>query len=531
MDSGRDLRRMARGERCGECGSKKWYLQDGLRFCEQGHQVQGFVQYEVSDDLDAGRLGAVTRKEKEKRASEKRQLSGRQGKVLYLEALQLMLRNQVLWLVQHRQHGEELETVVRDLWDLRIRGSSTLLQDSQDGDQSQLEMFSSQTQPEEAPGDERSEPRAQSWNPERGARWPMPRLPETLALCYLGSLLLRAPLRQGELVSWVNEGSMPYKRAFKGLPSEMQDRMPSPYVKVFKSLNYSVFSGDELSKTVMDLVQSYHLNYKMIFPEICCASILVQYAKELALPIECIVVAKRLASSLRSDFEFHVDKHRTLPLDHPETRIITILVIATKLCFPFGGSPSSLKGSNTIDLPRFDWKCWEDGMNRESRGESDYEENAKITKTTPSELVHMSEKEFNAYCAQLLMLSGRKNDGPLTQYFSSGSLDESTLPEYREAEEEAHVRACRLLSRTLQPPPHPESAEPGSSACTVQPMYENFRCVSDLSKTAASFYQAAGKAAGVSLDALVRAVYMQEQQIIAWQEKRRSSSARQSDDP
>ena len=40
MEARRDLRRMPKGERCPECGSQKWYLQDGLRFCARGHQIE-----------------------------------------------------------------------------------------------------------------------------------------------------------------------------------------------------------------------------------------------------------------------------------------------------------------------------------------------------------------------------------------------------------------------------------------------------------------------------------------------------------
>lgn len=35
-----DLRKFPRGERCPECGARKWYLEYGLRFCSNGHQVE-----------------------------------------------------------------------------------------------------------------------------------------------------------------------------------------------------------------------------------------------------------------------------------------------------------------------------------------------------------------------------------------------------------------------------------------------------------------------------------------------------------
>lgn len=64
----------------------------------------------------------------------------------------------------------------------------------------------------------------------------------------------------------------------------MQDRLPSVYVKVLKLPLRSSLQGGVLYRTVMDLVLSYHLNYGMVFPEISSVSLLVQYAKMLALP-------------------------------------------------------------------------------------------------------------------------------------------------------------------------------------------------------------------------------------------------------
>lgn len=180
-------------------------------------QPQGFIQFDVGDLDDSGPLGAVSRRKKETRDNEKRHLTGQAGKLLYLEALQLILRNQVLWMVREKGHMDELETVIRDLWDLRIRGAGAIAvqDDATSGDE--LEMFSSQPTAEDGKtataAGLRSSQRAQSWDPERALGWPMPRMPDSLALCYLGCLLLRIPTRLGELVNWANHGGFPYRRA------------------------------------------------------------------------------------------------------------------------------------------------------------------------------------------------------------------------------------------------------------------------------------------------------------------------------
>jgi RNA polymerase I-specific transcription initiation factor RRN7 len=158
-------------------------------------------------------MGAVARREKEKRTTEKRQLGGQEGRSLFIEAMQLLLRKQASFLVRIKGHKEELETVVRDLWDLRIRAYTSIAPDT-DATKMELELFSSQptSSHEERDIGWRSRSRAQSWDPERGSDWPMPRMKDTVALCYLGCVLLKIPTRLGDLLRWVSNGSMPYLR-------------------------------------------------------------------------------------------------------------------------------------------------------------------------------------------------------------------------------------------------------------------------------------------------------------------------------
>ncbi|RKL21806.1 hypothetical protein BFJ68_g2118 [Fusarium oxysporum] len=266
MDERRDLRKFPRGERCPECGARRWYLENGLRFCSNGHQVEGFIQFDIGDDVDAGQLGKKTKKDKEVKEKELRHLTGQAGKNLFLECLQLVLRQQLLWLVQSEGHREELETVVRDLWDLRIRGSGALLAEEetqQTGDG--LAIFSSQptgTENDDTP--KKQGARARSWNPEDNPDWP-----------------------------------------FYDLPEEMQDRLPSAYTRALKLPLRSSLRGIDLHNAVLDLALSYHHNYGMVFPAINDTPTIVHFARQLTLPdypeillMSAIVVAAKLCFPL-----------------------------------------------------------------------------------------------------------------------------------------------------------------------------------------------------------------------------------------
>ena len=106
----------------------------------------------------------------------------------------------------------ELETVVKDLWSLRLQ----LLKSKTDATSDEDTLFSSQPQSKvDATSDEDmfgSQPQSQTETDDEhegtGRKWKvrgkeMPRLIETLGLCYLGMILLRLPVSIGEMHRYV----------------------------------------------------------------------------------------------------------------------------------------------------------------------------------------------------------------------------------------------------------------------------------------------------------------------------------------
>ncbi|RCI14103.1 hypothetical protein L249_8071 [Ophiocordyceps polyrhachis-furcata BCC 54312] len=534
------LQRMPRGERCPDCGSRRWYSQDGLRFCQRGHRIEGFLEFDVEDGQLDVRPGRAIRKEKEAQKVEQRQLRGNQGKSLYLEALQLLLRNQLLWLVNTKGHCDELESVVRDLWDLRIRGSIFLAAEDEASSHDDQDNFSSQPQSE---GEQQAawvlRTRAQRWDSELGVNWPMPRLHETIALCYLGLQLLKIPTRQAQLLVWANNGEMPYKTAvsftatldngwagahnlfkFRDLPQEMRQRMPTSYARVLQRPLCVSITGGELSRAVMNLILSYHLNYAMTFPQLRWVPLLVQYAESLALPVESIAATKRLAGLLHARFHFPVESSRILPLDHPEIHLMALLVIATKLCFPFPNNQSSIRSY----LPRFNWETWMRGMSQSLQNRDSRE---AFRRVTPNQVVHMNDETFDAYLAHVSarwVEDGHEGENhPLTELFAlSNDEPEPSLPVNVNG---THVGSGQLssqnsglscegdedfLSQTLEPP---------LELTETSTQYLAYKSVESLSEVAAAFYTAAADLLGLPLELLVRAVYSQERKVLLWQER------------
>ncbi|EKJ70668.1 hypothetical protein FPSE_09178 [Fusarium pseudograminearum CS3096] len=522
MDERRDLRKFPRGERCPECGARRWYLENGLRFCSNGHQVEGFIQFDIGDEVDAGNLGRVARKEKEVKEKELRHLTGQAGRNLFLESLQLILRNQLLWLIKSKGHREELETVVRDLWDLRTRGGGALPveeETQQEAEQDEgLAMFSSQPAVDDKSKDDtlkKQRTRARSWNPEENPDWPMPRMIDTLALCYLGCLLLRIPTAIGELCLWANAGRIPYKRSYYDLPQEMQDRLPSPYTRALKLPLRSSLKGIDLHNAVLDLALSYNYNYGMIFPAVNETPTLVHFVRQLSLPVEALVTAKSILSVMRFSFQLPIEQSRRFHIDYPEILLISVVLVAAKLCFPLGRHAPLLQVAGAEPNIRFDWTKWQKSIHELLDPSQASGKDPIFEKITVDQVISMTAEELNEYFAHIASTIDKKNDSVVTRFFPSESAPPPETLSAENTEKDNDHKMRQILGRAIM-----IAGEEGSEqedGTMLEPQYEAFRSVDDLSETAQALYKAASHISGLSLDEAVQAVYMLEQKILGWQ--------------
>lgn len=138
-------------------------------------------------------------------------LSGREATEMFLQCYQLIVWKQCFFLVNGKGFPKELETVVRDLWGLRLailhrnQGDAGLERFGSMG-------FSSTSGGETTDSDGKSLISSRSRRAEI-RREDMPKLIETLALCYLGTLLLRLPTSMGEMLNWAARDEMVYARA------------------------------------------------------------------------------------------------------------------------------------------------------------------------------------------------------------------------------------------------------------------------------------------------------------------------------
>lgn len=216
MSSQVEYHRFSRNESCIEegCRSRKWYIEDGKKFCQRGHEQTGFTQTQRDED-DFGNEGKKARKKREEKERAPTILSGREAQELYLECYQLILWKQCSWLVNVKGFPKELETVVRDLWALRLRVFHEESEKDDLGSGMSVVGFTDSSE-----GETHSDTTGgrSLWSGttrrsvvERKKR--LPKLVEMLALCYLGTLLMRLPTSFGEFFKWASKEEMVFSRA------------------------------------------------------------------------------------------------------------------------------------------------------------------------------------------------------------------------------------------------------------------------------------------------------------------------------
>ncbi|XHF97989.1 hypothetical protein AWENTII_001562 [Aspergillus wentii] len=331
---------------CGQegCRERRYYLDNGLWFCRRGHQQEGQQVEEDPDDF--GTHGKANRVKKAVSEKAQKTYRGRQAYGLFLQAYQLVLWKQCHAFVHGQGFPAEFENVVRDLWALRLSSFSEKISDD-DGD-AEPELFSSQPA---ATQESQEAPKLSG----KYVEWP--RLIDSIALCYLGSFLMRLPVNVQDIYRMVMREEVPFVRVIKSIPREMRDKLPQEYLSLLETK--SLLKAEHLHNAVMDVALLYHHKFGLEFPPLNSPPLLFRYIKRLALPVEIYPAVFRLQKLAGFSFSYPttiVGKKRSLNL--PELQVMTLIVISTKLLFPFDDLERYPVSSKEPTSQVINWELW-----------------------------------------------------------------------------------------------------------------------------------------------------------------------------
>ncbi|KAK6957385.1 hypothetical protein Daesc_000169 [Daldinia eschscholtzii] len=475
------------GERCDECGARQWYAQDAIRYCRNGHRLEGFAEHEGDEDA-FGTQGKVSRKKKEPKKKVAVKLSGDEGRELYLEVLQLILLRQVWWLVREKGFPEDFEEIVRALWALRVRnlplresGEGTRkrkgdVSEESDGYASSAALFSSQSEGTgaESSAFDLSDATTATWAPDARRRWKLPKLMDSLALCYLGCLVRRLPATTADFCGWAQRGELDFLAAFNNIPRNVRDRLPAEYHR--------------------------------------------------ALQVRDHIPAGRLQAAVQelADYSYPVGGKRIRTMDNPEVLLIALVVVSAKLLYPLDGierPPRSRYDPRSISI---DWKKWQESMQDNTTGKSSLIGGEEY-KVTPEEALTMNKEkldDFMDWFEKTWIGDGepktaeRIREPFMGQTRPSDPSNPNKQPENTDMGQiRSRYEAINNSMKIIEPTPYdPEDSgkQRSEDFCPV------WRTPEELPDAAKVFYEKAASIAAIPLHTLVRGATQVERRLEVW---------------
>ena len=455
---------------------------------------------------------------------------GTSGLLLYVQAYQLILRQQCHALIQTVGCPPEIETVIKGLWELRLQLlSDRFEQDESDGDI----LFSSQ--PVEDRGDE---------GDYRGkARWagkPLPCLIESLAICYLAAIILRLPISISEIHDYAYREDVPYIRAIRFVPADMKKRLPAEYVKALDTTSPLAF--DHLRRAIHQTCLLFQHHFKLDMPPLNTPLLLYKHVNDLALPTAVYEATRKLASLLSVNFSFPTPAAKQRVTGLPEIALMSVLIIAVKLLYPFSKDLGSVRSMEDPGALALDWEAWV--TSRQNRvpgaeGETMGDRGSEI-EVTEDDIMAMTGQQMDEYLDWYERTwvdedrAQSKLRGPpdeLLRMFPTGRQDGSHPKEYNagvEAVIQRNLTQRRLIDmisklRIRDVVAEAEGDEAQDDLNEMGSAYQRYRSSDELTPHARAFHEAAAQRLAVTLKTLLVAVNQMERRLIVWRWKQRKS--------
>jgi RNA polymerase I-specific transcription initiation factor RRN7 len=389
--------KMRPGERCEECPTRHWYEQEGLRFCRNGHQLEGFAAHEAGED-EYNSTGRVTKAKKEKQKREGLKLEGSEGRRLYLQALQFVLRRQVEWLRKiglqlGEEDGRTYEELVKELWGLAC-AMPGVMESAETGeltDYATDDTIASSSGPEDSDASSRSNGRLDK----RGSK--LPGLIHTLGLCYLACVILKQPLTTADFHRWAQSGAIEFLAALHCLPRNVQSRLPAKYHRAMQVRDH--IRPGKLLRTTQELAVALNVHYTLRLPTLNYPQILIQHILDLTLPTNIYLMVRSLIHILDATFEFPDGmKRRTRAMDTPELLLIALVVVSTKLLHSLDGIDRQPLTDDDPRAKQVDWLAWQKTRAEAKAKESEHRlEPGTEYQVTPNTAASMNERQMDDY--------------------------------------------------------------------------------------------------------------------------------------
>ncbi|KAM7190604.1 hypothetical protein V8F33_009394 [Rhypophila sp. PSN 637] len=549
-------------DNCATCGADQWYLDAGTKLCENGHEDEANDRPDDDFDDQFGNLGRRAVAGKEEKENVDLRPTSKEAVALYLLGLQTILRKQVSWLIETQGVDPELETVCKNLWELRVfklpwmprkelddssDSDSDLDSDSnENGNEARDDGFSSQTDTDSAESlqgasttdeeeveaddegykmDLRRKSKVWDWS-DRDA---LPVVSDTLAILYLGCVLRKEPIRIGDIFKWAKNDHLPYLGALILLPPSHREVLPLWAHRALLD-KPATLRGTELYFDVMTLMLGYHKNYSMVFPKIPIARRLLRYVEELALPPAVYMATQDICARADLGFTFPTERGRdasTLSkffrnkpqslIQLPEALLVAAMVVAVKYIYPLDKIERFPVDENDPLTLKMDWATWERSFTPPENTDV-RPRRLDFKNLAPKEIEAMSSDDMDDYLtwyenARVDRIRSKYGDADIKGLFPLGPsnkpnpvVKERSYQDLAEEQEEQIKKIMKLVHSAMT------VVEPrdGDNVLRIGSLYQPLRKPKHAEGVTKRFYQVVAEMSGLGFRHLVAVVYKLE---------------------
>lgn len=349
------------GPRCGvnNCRSRLWRTDRGQRICQNGHVRHGDI--EMADDEEEFYGGGGRRMTQASQAvavddSDTRRLyKGPEARKLLLMAIQIVLREQVRWLMDRQFVSEEIEPLVKALFAIY----------------SEHAVLAADRGPSKGPD---------------GHPVVRIRMPSTVTICLLACSLMRVPIYGYDFVRWIKYDKFPYLMAHNIVPNEITARMGQGLL--LPLVSSEILSTNRIHHESKELIKLFERTARIDFPAIAVHPLLYKMVRDLFLPPEIYPgVLQILADRYRQNYGlFRVEGIKSL-----EIIVFSAVFVCTKL---FYGLDNTQRRPTNRDEPAataVDWDLWASMVRRT------WLEEETFATTNPQSAVHWNRAKIGRF--------------------------------------------------------------------------------------------------------------------------------------
>ncbi|KAI9670971.1 MAG: Pol I core factor CF [Alyxoria varia] len=360
------------GPPCGidNCPAKRYYILDGLTYCRFDHRShRSFVTQEEDFDVNVA-TRKVTKKAREKEVKTA-VLGGPQAIEHFLICYQTILARQATHLVTTKNYPLPFETtLLRHLWPRRLQMLQPLLDAAADAIDDDTGDTASKPQQLYSSSHEYSDQQVLEASEGKKLK-DLPILEDTLGLLYLSAILCHLPISVRDVYDWITEKNFVYLAAPNNvLPPSMLRRLPRR-LKTRLSARIGVPDPGHIHRITLQTATIFQSASPVLRVQIPCLNfrlLLYRYIARLSLPLEVFPAVERLSVLRDCAYTFPTPQKYMHLSEHPELTLVSLIVVATKLLYPFDKFRRSLADPSEPGATAVDWKTWNELYSKNSGG-------------------------------------------------------------------------------------------------------------------------------------------------------------------